>query len=258
VIFTRRNFIDVFFTKLKYNLKSEASKTYLGYVWWVLEPALYVAVLYLVFGTFRARGSPEFVVFLVCGQIPYLWFSKSVMNSTGSIMAGRGLINQVPITKAFFPLLVVAQDVVKQFFVFILMFAFLVWYGLDAQATWLLVPAIALTQLLLIIACSLVVASITPFIPDFRFIVATAMILMMFMSGIFYDYREVILPRHHELFLANPMANLLEHYRRVLMHGQQPDWWALCRIAGGSALVTWLMLQFYRKMDTAYARLVIR
>ena len=251
-----RRLVQVFLVKLKFNLKSEASKTYLGYVWWVLEPALYVGVLYLVFGTFRAKGSSDFVIFLTCGQIPFLWFSKSVSNSTMSIMGGRGLINQVQISKAFFPMLMVAQDLIKQFFVFLLMVGVLFGYGLEFQLTWLYLPLIALAQFLLIIATALFVASITPFIPDFRYIVATGMILLMFMSGIFYDYRTVILPKHQALFLSNPMASLLDSYRRVLMRGEPPDFWALLIIAITSLAVVWLMLIFYRRMDTAYARLV--
>ena len=171
-------------------------------------------------------------------------------------MGGRGLINQVQISKAFFPMLVVAQDLVKQFFVFLLMIGVLFGYGLEFQLTWLYVPLIALAQFLLIVASALFVASITPFIPDFRYIVATGMILLMFMSGIFYDYRTVILPKHQALFLSNPMASLLDSYRRVLMRGEPPDFWALLIIAITSLAVVWLMLIFYRRMDTAYARLV--
>ena len=58
-------------TKVTLNLKAEASKSYLSYLWWLLEPALFVAVLYVVFGIFLAKGTPNFVVFLMCGQIPF-------------------------------------------------------------------------------------------------------------------------------------------------------------------------------------------
>jgi len=212
--------------------------------------------LYLVFGTFRAQGGPGFVVFLVCGKIPFLWFSKSVNNSTMSIVAGRGLVNQVQITKAFFPLLVVAQDLVKQLFVFMLMFVVLIAFGQEVLLTWLYVPLIAFTQLLMIVACALFAAAITPFIPDFRYIVTTVMTLLMFTSGVFFDYRTVILEKHQALFLTNPMANLLENYRRVLIRGDAPDFWALFAIAATSLVVAWLMLKVYRRFDTAYARLV--
>ena len=255
--YSRRQLVDVFLTKLKFNLKSEASKTYLGYVWWVLEPALFVLVLYLVFGIFRARGTPDFVIFLVIGKIPFLWFSKSVVNASNSILQARGLINQVIISKAFFPLLVVAQDVVKQLFVLTLMFVFLIWFGLEPNLAWLYFPLLFVVQLLLIVACSLITAMITPFLPDFKYILSTGMVLLMLMSGIFFDYREVVLPKHQSLFLANPMARLLTEYRRILMDGQPPEWLSISIIALISFLVIIALLRFYRRIDTPLARRVL-
>jgi lipopolysaccharide transport system permease protein len=248
--------VQVFLTKLKFNLKSEASKTYLGYIWWVLEPALYVAVLYLVFGTFRARGGADFVIFLVVGKIPYLWFQKSVINASNSVKAGKGLINQVSMPKAFFPLMSVSEALVKQLFVFVLMFIVLLWLGLQADWSWLYLVVVVAVQLLLIIACAFIAASIIPFVPDFRYIITTGMTLLMLMSGIFFDYKTVILPRHQDLFLLNPMARLLKNYRQVLMDHSQPDWLALAAIGLISVAVIFGMLGIYRRLDTAFARAV--
>jgi lipopolysaccharide transport system permease protein len=228
-------------------------------VWWVLEPALYVAVLYMVFGAFLVRGrSTDFVVFLVCGQIPFLWFAKSVNHACLSILSGRGLINQIQIPKSFFPLLVVFQDVVKQLFVFVFMLVFLLWYGLEPSMMWFLMGFVMATQLLLIIAIALFVAAVTPFLPDFRYVVSTGMTLMMFVSGIFYSYKDVILEKHQALFLLNPVANLLKNYRQVLMDNSQPDWMALFSISSVSLVAIGAMFIFYRKFDTAYARLVLQ
>jgi lipopolysaccharide transport system permease protein len=66
----------VFLTKLRFNLKAEANKTYLNYLWWILEPALHVAVFYLVFSVFLNRGSDDFLLFLLCGKIPFCGFQK--------------------------------------------------------------------------------------------------------------------------------------------------------------------------------------
>jgi lipopolysaccharide transport system permease protein len=200
----------------------------------------------------------NFVVFLVCGKIPFLWFSKSVTNSSQSILANRGIINQTAINKAFFPLLVVFQDSVKQIFVFLFMFVFLGWSGFFPSIEWLgLIPIVA-TQLLLIIACALIAAAIVPFIPDFRYIIGTGMIMLMLGSGIFYSYDQVILPEHRAYFLMNPLANLFKNYRQVLMHGEWPDWQALAVISLLSAGVIYLMLRVYRRADTAFARLVVQ
>ena len=253
---SKSHLVEVFFTKLVFNLKAEAAKTYLSYVWWLLEPALMVGVLYLVFAVFLSTRTPDFLIFLVCGKIPFLWFSKSITNSSGSIVAGRGLINQVSIPMPFFPLLVVFQDAFKQSVVFAFMFTYFYLYGLEVTWVWLSIIFVILTQLLLISSISLLVAAITPFLPDFRYLVATGMMALMFGSGIFYSYKDVILPAHQQLFLMNPVANLIKNYRQVLMENVLPDWSALASICLGSIALIIVMTLYYRKTDTSYARLI--
>lgn len=253
---SKAHLVEVFFTKLVFNLKSEAAKTYLGYVWWLLEPALLIGVFYIVFAVFLARGGQHFIIFLICGKIPFLWFSKSVTNASRSILNGRGLINQVSIPKPFFPILVVFQDSVKQIVVFAFMFAVIYFYGMAVSWVWLSVIFIVLTQFLLISAVSLLVAAITPFLPDFRYLIATAMIALMFGSGIFYSYKDVLLPEHQRLFLMNPIANLIKNYRQVLMENVQPDFASLGIICLTSIALIGLMVVYYRKTDTVYARLI--
>ena len=180
---SKAHLIEVFFTKLVLNLKSEASQTYLSYVWWVLEPALLVMVFYLVFAIFLARGGPDFIIFLVCGKIPFLWFSKSVSHASRAIIGGRGLINQVSIPMPFFPILIVFQDAFKQFIVFVFMFTFFAIYGMETSWVWLSVIFIILTQFLLICAFAMFVAAITPFLPDFKYLISTAMTALMLGSG---------------------------------------------------------------------------
>ncbi len=253
---SRAHLAEVLFTKLVFNLKAEAAKTYLSYVWWLLEPALMVAVLYLVFAVFLGSRTPDFLIFLVCGKIPFLWFSKSVSNASRSIVAGGGLINQVSIPMPFFPILVVFQDAFKQTIVFAFMFSFFFLYGLDVTWVWLSVIFVILTQLLLIIALSLLVAAITPYLPDFRYLIATGMMALMLGSGIFYSYKNVLLPEHQQIFLMNPVANLVKNYRQVLMENIQPDWTALGTICLGSIVLIIVMALYYRKTDTSYARLI--
>jgi len=255
---TKAHLIEVFFTKLVLNLKSEASKTYLSYVWWVLEPALLVAVFYVVFAIFLARKDPDFIIFLTCGKIPFLWFSKSVSHASRAIIGGRGLINQVSIPMPFFPILVVFQDGFKQFIVFVIMFAFFAVYGMETSWVWFSIIFVMLTQLLLICGLSMMVAAITPFLPDFKYLIGTTMTALMLGSGIFYSYKDVILPEHQTLFLLNPVANLIKNYRQVLMENTLPTWSALAWISLASVILILLMNRYYRNTGTVYARLLAR
>ena len=253
---SKTHLLEVFFAKLVLNLKSEVAQTYLSYAWWILEPALMVTVLYVVFSVFLVRGTADFWVFLVCGKVPFLWFSKSVMHASNSIVAGRGIINQVAIPKPFFPMLIVFQDTVKQSFVFVAMVGFIAAYGMEVSWVWLSIVFVIFTQLLLISAAALMVAAITPIIPDFKYLIATGMMALMFGSGIFYSYKQVLLPKHQEFFLLNPIANLIKNYRQILMENSLPDWSALFNICFVCVVLIAFMVLFYRKTDTMYARLI--
>lgn len=153
-------------------------------------------------------------------------------------------------------MLVVFQDAVKQTIVFAAMAIFLVLYGMDVSWVWLSALLVIMTEFLLICAASLVVAAIIPFLPDFKYLISTAMMALMLGSGVFYSYKEVLLPQHQELFLMNPIANLIKNYRQVLMENTLPDWSALTGICLASAVVIVLMMLYYRKAGTSYARLI--
>ena len=59
-------------------LRADASRFFLGYVWWILEPLLWVGVFYVVFVTIMGTREPDFLMFLATGKLVFVWFSKSV------------------------------------------------------------------------------------------------------------------------------------------------------------------------------------
>jgi lipopolysaccharide transport system permease protein len=255
---SKTHLLNVFFLKLWFNIKSEVSKTYLQFLWWVLEPCLMVSIFYLVFGVFFSNGADDYIIFLLCGNIPYFWFSKSVMNSTNAVIDGGTLINQVALPKAIFPMLVVFQDLVKQIVVFACLIVFFSIYGVDTNEFWIYLPIIILTQLLLIVAASLLVAGITPFFPDLKFLVDTGLLILMFSSGVFFRYQDVIPDKFHDLYFLNPIAALLMNYRNVIIYSSPPDWSSLMLMAASSLVVIAVLLVFYRRNETRYARIVAK
>ena len=53
--------------KVAANLRSEASRNYLSYLWWVFEPLMQMMVYYFVFGLMLLQGTDNFVAFLLTG-----------------------------------------------------------------------------------------------------------------------------------------------------------------------------------------------
>ena len=166
-------------------------------------------------------------------------------------------MNQISIPKLFFPTVVIFQDLFKSSLVFLLLFGFVWVSGHVPSVHWLAIPVLMLMQLIFVSALALFVSMIVPFIPDMRFIVNTGIMMMMFGSGIFYNYNDVILPEHRELFLANPMANLIRSYREVLLEGVWPDWGSLAYMSGACLLLLAVAILIMKKLDSVFPRLVL-
>jgi len=248
--------LELIWVKASFNLRSEASVNYLSYAWWVIEPLLHMVVYYVVFSFLLARGGENYVAFLLTGLIPYLWFSKTISHTMGSILAGKQLMNQLYIPKLFFPMTCVVQNTVKQGIVFALLLVFLWSYGISPSSSWFYVFPIILIQLLFIIGCSLLAALIVPFVRDMSFVIPTAIQFLMLCSGIFFSHHDI--PESaQDIFFLNPMAVILAAYRDVLVDGLAPNWGLLGYVFVLSSILIMLAVWLYKKLEYVLPRVVL-
>ncbi|SFU43418.1 ABC transporter permease [Halomonas korlensis] len=251
-----RTFIDLVWTKARLNLKSEASKNHLRYLWWVLDPVLYMTVFYIVFGVLMERGGPGFIAYLLTGLVPFQWFAKTVQQTSNSILGGKGLMHKVRISPLFFPLVGIVQNTGKQCLVFAMLGLFLVLYGLPPTIHWLAFIPIVLVQLLLMTVVSCLLAMIVPFVRDLTNLIPTGIQFLLFSSGIFYTI-DRIPEEWRSIFFANPMANLLYQYRQIFFENQWPDWSGLGWVTLGSLLGLMIVIVSYRRLEPVFPRVVI-
>lgn len=247
------HFCHVVWYKAFLNLKSQASTSYLGYTWWVLEPVTQLACYYFVFGVLLSRGGEGYIYFLLVGLVPWLWFARTVNMSIGSIRAGKGVIGHFPILKAFFPLVVVVQSLVKQIVIFLLLVLFLLYSGFSPDVSWSYLPLIIYAQLSFIIFASLISAFVVTYVDDFKLVIPALVQFLFFFSGIFYDISSI--PENYQgLMSLNPLAVLIDAYRSVLLRDELPRLDEVFIIsAAGTALVT-IMLVVYRIYDKDVAK----
>src|SRR5687767_4065625 len=80
-------------------LKARYRGSLLGFFWSLVNPALLVLVYSLVFGLILrprlgAPGTEPYALFLISGLFPWIWFSTSLLEATGSLAAGAGLLRK--------------------------------------------------------------------------------------------------------------------------------------------------------------------
>ena len=106
-------------TLARFRLRAEARRFGLGYLWWVLEPLLYVGVFYLVFVLFLGNREPGFLFFLAVGKLTFIWFSKTINQAALSLLHSREIMAQTNLPKHLFPMAVIHEGLYRQGAVFV-------------------------------------------------------------------------------------------------------------------------------------------
>lgn len=230
------------------SLRADASRYFLGYIWWILEPLLYVLVFYVVFNIILDSRKSDFLMFLMCGKFIFIWFSKSVTQASNSIIENKGFIGKIDISKTIFPMIVIQKSSYKQIVVFVLLIFTLLISGYSTSIVWLwIIPLIVVTYLM-IVAVSFIGACLVCLVRDFSLFISLGMVFLMFTSGIFWDVRSLDDPQMTELILLlNPLAYMLDAYRQVLMYQSAPELVHLLGIGLTATIIIIVMVNIMRK-----------
>ncbi len=236
------------------NLENQISSTYFGWMWWIVEPLLTMLVYYFVFELLLSRGGDGYVNFLLVGVVSWTWFSNSVTHAAGSIIREKSVIQTISMDKVVFPFASMLENFLKQFIVFGVLLIFLAWSS-GMTLHWLYTPLIAIEQLLLIGAISMLFASVVPFFPDFQMIITIGLRAGMFCSGVFYTL-DMLSEDVAKYFLLNPMANIIEQYRAVLIRSEIPNIDSMLIISIGSVVGICFGHYIIQRNNKLYPRLV--
>lgn len=250
-----RYYIDLVVQEAKAGLRVEISRGYLGVMWWVIEPLIYMAAFYIIFAHLLHRGNDNFIIFLLTGLIAWKWFATTIMSGSNSLIANANLMNQVYLPKIIFPLTIIAINTFKFLIIFIIFLICLQFTPIKASLIWAMLPVVILTQLMLIVSVVCLISAIMPFFPDLRFVLDNILMLLLFLSGIFFDISKM--PEPIKKYLAlNPIGAVISMYRKVLLYGLTPDWQQLLLVMLFSVVVFLMALLLLHRFDRIYPKLI--
>ena len=248
-------YTELVFYRAAAELKREASRAYLGILWWIIEPVLYMGVFYIVFGMGLRKGGPDFVVYLLCGLTVWKWLDGTVRTSSSIIASSVSLMGQVYLPKIVLPAVIIVANTYKFAIVFSIFLLFLMMWGLPVTEHWQALPVLLAMQFVLICAVAGIGSALVPVIPDLKYIIDYGMTLLFFMSGIFFDINDLT-PEVQEWLRFNPMVIFIEGYRSVLLYNEWPDWVALGNVFMASVALFLVMICIHARLDRYYPRVV--
>lgn len=185
--------------------------TALGYVWSIARPLMLFGVLLAVFTQIFRIGSevPNYPVLLLFNIVLFGFFQEATVTAVTSIVSQESVVRKTQFPRLVIPLAVVLTSLFNLGLNLVVVFIFILAWGIDPTWTWLLFPIVLVLLFLLTTAVSMIVSSLYPRFRDTAIIWSVAATVLFYASPVLYPL-EVVPDTLADIIQINPLAPLFE------------------------------------------------
>lgn len=231
------------------DLKVKYRRSFLGYIWSILNPLLMMIVIATVFSYMFRFDIDNYPVYLLIGQLVYSFFSEATNMSMNSIIQGGNLIKKVYLPKYIFPLSRTLSCFVNFLFSLAALVLILVLTKTPITPVIFLFPVTLLYALLFSIGVGLILSVLAVFFRDVVHLYGVFLTALMYLTPIFYPLSA--LPENvAQLIMLNPLYHIITMFRDIVMYGTFPslEQHLICLAWGLGSILVGLII-FKKKQD---------
>jgi ABC-2 type transport system permease protein len=196
--------------------------TVLGYLWSLCRPLLLFAVLLLVFTHVLHLGNvPHYPVFLLLNIVLFGFFQEATNTAVGSVLTQEAVVRKTQFPRLVIPLAVVLTSVFNLVLNLVVVFVFVLAYGISPMWTWLLFPLVLLALFVLTTAVAMILSALYPRFRDLAIIWAVFSTALLYATPVLYPLQRAG-GRLQNLLALNPLAPLFELTRKWVIDPAAP------------------------------------
>ena len=239
------------------DIKARYKQTALGVAWALLQPLSMMVVFTLVFSVFAkvpSDGVP-YPIFAYSALIFWTFFANSISTGTVSMVANSTLIRKIYFPRETLLTSVVLAGCLDLAIACALFAGMLIYYKITVTMTILwVVPLVALQIVLGLGITSLTAAAHVNF-RDIGHALPLILQLWMFASPVGYPI-SVIPAWLRPFYMINPMASIIDGYRRAVLLGQAPDFPALALSLAVTVGIVLIAVPVFKRAERTFADVI--
>ena len=224
---------ELIYNLVQRELKARYKNSVLGFVWSLLNPLGMMVVFTIVFSVLMPNNSvPNYPIFLLCGLLPWNFFSASIMTGTNSIVANGNLVKKVYFPREVLPIATVLANLVNFLLALVVLFAAMLLVRIPLSPWLVLLPVVILIQTCFTLGIVFLLSTFQVFYRDTLIVLDVVLLAWFFLTPVFYP--TSLLPTsltvlgitfdvQRVMYILNPMASLINMYRDILYWGYRTD-----------------------------------
>ena len=239
------------FSKAEFKLRNEGS--YLGIFWYLLNPILTFALLFLVFSNRLGNDIPQYPLYLLLGIIMFNFFQASTIEATRTILNNHLLIKSINFPRESLVLGVILRNLFSHLFEIVIFIGFLLFFGKSLIMMMLYVPIIFLFFLFTYGFC-LLLSSLAVYFVDLDNIWNFAIKLIWLGTPVFYA-----IGGQENLFLLNklnPIYYFITLSRDLVVYNKIPETWIILGTVGFSMSFLIAGVLIFNKLKNGMGELI--
>ena len=253
-----RSFRELLWTLTVREVKVRYNQTLLGVAWAVAQPIALMLAFTVFFGKFagvESDGLP-YPLFSYAALLPWTFLTTSLAFGVPSLVTNTALVTKVYFPREILPLASVLSAGVDFAAAAAVYAALMVLYRVaPTPAFAYLVPLLAV-QVVFTLGVTLVLAALNVAYRDVRYALPLFTQVWLYATPVIYPLSAVPETIRTAYLAVNPMAAVIEGYRRVLVVGTAPDLRMLALSAASAAVVLVASYAYFKHAERSFADVI--
>lgn len=245
----------------KSDLKAEVADSHLSWMWWILDPLLFMMVYSFIAIIVFGKGEKYFAAFVFIGLSSWKFFNGTIKQSVRLVAKNSGIVSKVYMPKYVLIIIQMLVNCFKMVISLILVVGTMFIYRVPVSYRLIYFIPCMLVLFVVTFGISCIVLHFGVYVDDLSNIMDVLLKLVFYLTGIFYSIESKVgaalgTPYVNLLLKGNPAALVIDSLRKCMIYNTTPDLLALAVWFVAGCVLSVIGVRLIYKNENSYVKII--